>query len=138
MLTSRKAVVNDAAAITDLSHQLGYDISELQTVTNLKYIINSPSDETFVADYDGNIVGWLQVSKLIHLESDMFCEIAGLVVDAEHRSKGIGKHLLQQATKWAQLQNCKRIVVRTNVMRRDTHRFYNNNGFDEKKSRKYL
>ena len=136
MLVLRKAGVTDVSAITQLSHQLGYEISESGSFSNLEYILNSKYDIVFVAEYENKVVGWIQVSKLIHLETGMFCEIVGLVIDATVRNKGIGRQMVEQAIEWTKANNCKRLVVRSNMIRNDTHRFYTNNGFEEKKEQK--
>lgn len=136
MIQIRKAEIKDNSAITQLSHQLGYAISEADSYTNLEYILKSKNDIVFVAVNEDRIVCWMQVSKLVHLETDMFCEIVGLVTDVHVRGNGIGKQMLICANRWAKENNCKRIVVRSNVVRMDTHRFYTANGFAEKKEQK--
>lgn len=83
----------------------------------------------FVAEVEEEVVGWLHVQGRELLESDRFAEITGLVVDQLHRGKGLGKSLLRAAEAWAREHGFKTMRVRSNVIRVDTHRFYEGAGY---------
>lgn len=51
-------------------------------------------------------------------------EILALSVDENNRSNGIGAALLRTAEEWAREQGARRVRVRSNVIRKDAHRFY--------------
>jgi GNAT superfamily N-acetyltransferase len=70
----------------------------------------------------------------LHVESGEFAEIAGLVIDLEHRGRGIGERLLRRAEAWARECGVDRVRVRTNVRREDAHRFYERLGYVREKS----
>jgi N-acetylglutamate synthase-like GNAT family acetyltransferase len=86
-----------------------------------------------VAESEGKIVGWIQVSRMLRLESGEWAEITGLVVDADARGAHLGRRLVAKAQAWARAHKLPRLVVRANVVREGTHGFYLHLGFAEKK-----
>lgn len=136
MIGLRTISVEDASIIRLLSYQLGYEISLEDTISNLQQILSSENHIAFVAVYDNKIVGWVHAFKTITIESKPFIELAGLVVDENYRSKGIGKLLIGKIREWSIEQNILLLRVRSNVKRKEAHRFYLNNGFREIKQQK--
>ena len=136
MISIRTATLSDAPAITQLSFQLGYTISEAETLSNLQWLDQSSNDVVLVATDNEQVVGWMQILYTVRLETGAFCEIVGLVVDERQRSKGIGKMLIEKAVEWTKGRACNSLRVRTNVIRTDTHRFYANAGFKLAKEQK--
>jgi len=53
-----------------------------------------------------------------------------LIVDNEYRSKGIGKQLLEQLIVVARQKDCCRIELDSAFYRKESHRFYERNGFE--------
>ena len=51
----------------------------------------TPEDAPAVAGLSGRVIGWIEVAATHHLAADPRAEIAGLVVSAEARSRGIGR-----------------------------------------------
>lgn len=135
-ISVRLAAQTDATVISNLSGQLGYNVPEAETMHYLDTINKSNIDVVYVAEIDGIVIGWIQVSYLTRLESGFFCEIVGLVVDEQHRGKGTGKMFIDKAKEWCKGRGCKRLKVRSNVKRQETHLFYLNTGFSEVKEQK--
>ena len=131
----REVTVEDAAAITALSHQLGYEISEAQTLQNILALLQSENYVTFVA-VDEKVVGWMGVSYNISPESPPRCEVHGLVIDEYYRNKGIGKLLIERAKEWSRDRGVGKLRLRCNVIRTETHKFYEHIGFTEVKQQK--
>jgi GNAT superfamily N-acetyltransferase len=126
----------DAKAVAALSEQLGYAISTEDTAVQISMINKSETDAAYVA-VDGKVViGWIHIFYALRLESQAFCEVAGLVVDKHCRGIGIGNMLLKKAIDWGNSKTCKRLVVRSNAKRNDAHKFYANLGFKEIKQQK--
>jgi GNAT superfamily N-acetyltransferase len=63
------------------------------------------------------------------LESGFIVEIAGLVVAEDCRRAGAGRALVQQAERWAGARGAESLVVRSNTLRTESHRFYPALGF---------
>jgi GNAT superfamily N-acetyltransferase len=129
----REIGLEDAMAAARLSAQFGYPSSAEAMAERIGLLLQSPQDVGFVAELGGGLLGWMQVSRMLRLESGEFGEITGLVVDARARGAGVGKQLIAQARVWAQAQGLSRLVVRMNVMRTETRGFYTKMGFQEKK-----
>lgn len=132
----RTISTEDVKAIRLLSKQLGYEISLKDTKANINAILCSKDHIAFLALIDAEIVGWAHAFKTTTIESKPFIELAGLVVDEKYRSRGIGKMLLEKIKQWCIEQNLPALRVRSNVKRKEAHRFYLNNGFKEIKEQK--
>jgi len=68
------------------------------------------------------------------LIADATAEIGGIIVDKNHRGQGVGKLLMLKAEQWAQLKGYNRIIVRSNILRNEAHKFYPNIGYEMIKS----
>jgi len=123
----------DAAAVAALSRQLGYPLSSEQILQNIKAVRRSEDHDAFVAIYDSHVVGWIGVAQAMMIESLPFCEINGLVIDDNHRGKGIGKLLVEKAKQWAKEKGNDTIRLRCNIKRTEAHEFYRHLGFKETK-----
>src|SRR5688500_13006281 len=101
MITIREVTVEDSAEITILSHQLGYSISEQQTLQNINALMQNKHHQAFVGEYEQKVIGWIGVSYNISLGSPTLCEVHGLVVHEQYRNRGIGKMLIEKAKRWS-------------------------------------
>jgi GNAT superfamily N-acetyltransferase len=135
-LIIRKAQPADAKAVALLTGQLGYTVSEEQTAQAIAIISNKPEEVILVALHGEDVIGWTHIHYALRLESEAFCEFAGLVVKDGYRGKGVGKLLVNAAREWTISKGIKRLRVRANVKRADAHRFYLNAGFVEIKQQK--
>lgn len=135
-VTSRKAEPKDAAPIAELSNQLGYQTSIDQTQHRLSEVLSNPDHCVYVVLDADRIIGWIHGFYALRVESGSFVEIGGMVVDETFRRKGIGKMLVQHIIEWAHSKKSKKIRVRCNTVRKDTHQFYQNIGFAETKEQK--
>jgi GNAT superfamily N-acetyltransferase len=127
---------HDAAAINALSAQLGYSITIEQTLANIKSVLRTTGHGAFVAMYENDVIGWIGMAQAVQIESAPFCEIRGLIVDEKYRGKGIGKLLIEKAKQWSKATGNKTLRLRTNVIRKETHLFYQHLGFKEIKEQK--
>jgi GNAT superfamily N-acetyltransferase len=135
--TLRSATIKDAPKIAELSGQLGYPAESPEIASRLGELGMDGSHHIAVAQSEnGEVLGWVHVMTITHLESGRFAEIVGLVVDAPHRGKGIGEALVRNAETWAASRDCSIIVVRSNVLRTETHRFYEGLGYTVAKQQK--
>jgi GNAT superfamily N-acetyltransferase len=130
----RPATVDDVAALVPLCEQLGYPSTVHQVDTRLRRVFGSGNQVVFVADIDGHIVGWIHVHESLTVESDPYAEIGGLVVDARGRGKGVGRALVEEARRWARRSGFQSLVVRSNVVRPESHPFYEQLGFRRTKT----
>ena len=125
----------DAPRLTGLLAQLGYP-GELDAVAGrLAAVLSSPTHQVLVATPagDSRIDGYVGVERRpALLEQDERAEITGLVVDAAARRSGVGRALVRAAERWAVQRGLRTIVVRSNVVRPESHPFYEGIGYRRK------
>ena len=65
---------NDAAGVTELTHQLGYSLSLDQILENMKAVLGNADHDAFVA-VAGNdeVIGWIGVKHAFQIETPPFC-----------------------------------------------------------------
>ena len=135
-LKIRRARLQDAEQLAELSGQLGYPASRAKIVQRMKRMRPAAEHAIFVAETGKNVTGWLHVSVTPLLEVDLRAEVNGLVVDEHQRSLGAGAQLLQAAEQWAAEKGCKSMSVRSNVVRERAHGFYLQQGYEHYKTQK--
>ena len=121
----RECEFSDAPAIAKLSEQLGYPVPVAEMERRLRQMTDDRNHSVLVACLaDGEVVGWIDVGIVFHLQSGAYCEIGALVVSHSVRGNGIGKELVAAAEEWAVSCGMKKVLVRSNAIRADAHRFY--------------
>ena len=129
-LTIRTAVLGDSPGLAVLSGVLGYPVVEEALALRLGNLLTRNEDIVLVAEVaPGHVVGWLHGAQQELLESGRRCEILGLVVDAAYRGQGVGRQLVAAVEKWAATRGLEQIVVRSNVVRTESHPFYERLGY---------
>ena len=130
----RRATMDDSSALADLSTQLGYPTSQIQSANRLGVILDSKEHAILVACLaDGTVVGWVHVFLAFRVESDPFAEIGGFVVTKEFRRRGIGRCLLAAVEEWVIQSGISKLRVRCRSDRVDTHTFYKRLDFSKLK-----
>ncbi len=133
----RAAVEQDSEEIAVLCRELGYDASEAEVADRIRMLAVARGEFIAVADDDGGgVLGWIQAHASTALESGFRAEILGLVVSEQARRSGIGRKLVQAAEDWARAISAPTIVVRSNVVRTDSHAFYPALGYVESKTQR--
>ena len=135
-LQIRNAETKDSKAIVTLSGQLGYESTESQIRERLEILVANKDHCVLVAEENGIVAGWIHAFHSLQVESGFFVEIGGLVIDENHRRKGIGQLLIGQMLPWAKSRGCLKIRVRCNTKRAASHLFYHTIGFTETKEQK--
>ncbi|UIP29396.1 GNAT family N-acetyltransferase [Photobacterium sp. TLY01] len=125
----RPARSGDARQLSLLLAQLGYDTDPAR-IEKMIYLADSDSELITVAEINDQLVA---VMSLIFFDyfpaAARYARITAMVVDAQHRAKGIGSELLEYARINAAERDCACIEVTSSVTRKDTHAFYVNAGF---------
>jgi ribosomal protein S18 acetylase RimI-like enzyme len=126
----RPALITDAGRLADLSGQLGYPSSLASVRRRLRNLLAKPDHAVWVAETDGqSVAGWIHVFVKQLLESDREAEIGGLVIDEAFRGRGVGKALVERAERWAKARRLKSVYVRSNIVRKGAHIFYQKLGY---------
>jgi GNAT superfamily N-acetyltransferase len=137
----RKACLEDAPALTDLTGQLGYKISISALTQNIAAYLDDPDRSLLVAEMDGVVVGYLALDAALtfHREEKQ-ARVVSLAVDRIHRGRGLGKLLLESAESWAKEQNGWVVEVTSSTSREKegTHDFYIKQGYLKNGSQAYF
>lgn len=136
-MTIREAIIDDYKDIYFINKNgLGYDFPEDQTKEQLKIILNAPTDKIFVAEIDGKVVGYIQLSAYECTYSESLKNILALVVSEGFRKMGIGRKLLQTAEEWAKKSGAKADRLVSSSYQTGAHQFYINCGYTMRKDQK--
>jgi GNAT superfamily N-acetyltransferase len=120
----------DAGRLASLSAELGYPVPADALAERLGHLLDRDGEIVLVAELDpGEVVGWVHGSEQLLLESGRRCELLGLVVDARHRGRGVGRRLVAAVEDWAAARGLDQMAVRSNVARTESHPFYERLGY---------
>jgi GNAT superfamily N-acetyltransferase len=126
----RTALPADAPRMAELSAILGYPASAMVLAERLERLLRRSQEAVLVAELPSNlVVGWVHGSEQELLEAGRRCEILGLVVDPEHRTRGVGRGLVGGLERWAASRGLDQMSVRSNVVRVESHPFYERLGY---------
>jgi len=129
----RKATKIDGGPIALLSTQLGYPVESGLMATRLKGVLQRDEHVVFVAE-TMEVIGWIHAAEQQILEVGTLCEIWGLVVADGQRGKGVGRRLIEAIEQWARSRGLAEIHVRSNVIRAESHPFYERVGYTRYKT----
>jgi ribosomal protein S18 acetylase RimI-like enzyme len=131
MTEIRPARAADALSLAGQLAQLGYP-SELDAVTSrLAGLLRTATQQILVAapPGDSRIDGYIGLERSLTLHQDEHVEITDLVVDASARRSGLGRALVAAGEQWAVQLGLHTVVVRSNVVRPESHLFYEGIGY---------
>ena len=128
-MTIRPARAVDAAALADLTTQLGYPTRAPELAERLAMLDGEEHVLFVAAGEEDQALGWIHVAIEVGLEHGRSAVIRGVVVDEGHRNDGIGVALLQAGEGWARDRGVNRMVVRSRIVRERAHRFYEREGY---------
>lgn len=94
-------------------------------------IERDPNNELFVASLNQQVIGVLQLTFIPNLtyQGGWRALVEGVHVEAQHRSQGVGKRMMECAIARARERGCRMVQLTTNKARPDARRFYENLGF---------
>jgi GNAT superfamily N-acetyltransferase len=131
----RRATPTDAEALAALSAQLGYPVPAHALADRLGRVLRR-TDQLVLVGCGGadDVVGWIHGAEQDLLEAERRCEILGLVVDQNQRRRGMGQRLVAAVEEWASGRGLVEISVRSNVVRPESHPFYDRLGYQRAKT----
>ena len=131
-ITIREARPSDSPDIARLITQLGYPSSENEIGQRLAALSRLPEHGTFVAEWNGQVVGLVGAYMDYALEiSGSYGRLMGLVVEERFRGRGIGKRLLEWIEGWLRERGATRLTLTSGNQRIEAHKFYRRLGYDE-------
>ena len=130
----RRAATADAASLAELNGTLGYAVNHEMMATRLARMLAFDAHAIFVAEITGQVVGWIEAVEREILAMGKFGEICGLVVAGGHRGRGVGRQLVLAAEEWLRGRGHLDVSVRSNVIRPESHAFYERIGYTRYKT----
>jgi RimJ/RimL family protein N-acetyltransferase len=117
----RRADPGDAAGLVELAEEVGREEGRWILTTAgwrsvaeerryLKAVQRHADAAVYVVEDDGRIVGRLSLSRDPHPSSQHVADL-GLMVAADHRRRGIGRALLDEAVRWAEESGVRKLEL---------------------------
>jgi GNAT superfamily N-acetyltransferase len=128
-ISFRPAGPADVEALAALVGELGYPSSSAAVGARLERLGRLEQGLVLVAEEGGRLQGWVHVLAFHSLSSDPCALVAGLVVRAGARRRGIGRALLERAEGWAREQGLHAVRLRSGEARSGAHAFYRAQGY---------
>ena len=126
----RPARSSDAPAIAALFTDEGYPAGPSDIVERLSRFA-SPHSQVVVADYEGDILGFIALHALPRFEhTDRVIRIMALVVDAGVRDRGVGHLLMGEAERIGRELGAAYVEVTAGHHRPDARHLYEALGYD--------
>lgn len=119
----------DAEALALLAGQLGYPCRTEELRPRMAAYLGAEDRAIVVAEVGGRVVAWASMEIVAHFYLEPRVEISGFVVDAAHRSQGIGGKVMAFIEAWTATAGHGLLRLKTNSVRKDAHRFYERLGF---------
>lgn len=130
----RQVEIADAPAVAALSGVLGYPVEAATMQRRLEDVRDCEERAVFVAEDEGELLGWVEAAEHNILVAGGVCEICGLVVAEGRRARGVGRRLMQAAEEWARGRGLNQVTLRSNVVRPESHAFYERIGYSRFKT----
>jgi L-phenylalanine/L-methionine N-acetyltransferase len=136
----RRAEPEDAAPLVALAEEVGREKGRWILTTSgwrsvaderryLKAVQRHADAAVFVVEEDGRIVGRLSLSRDPHPASQHVADL-GLMVAADHRRRGLGKVLLEEAVRWARESGVRKLELHVFPWNEPALRLYESFGFE--------
>jgi aminoglycoside 6'-N-acetyltransferase I len=109
-MTIRQVKPTDFDGLARLMHELWPDCQVEEALSNLREKHSTMPLTQFVAEEDGTLIGFVEVSLRSHVDGCDCSRPAGFLegwfVAESHRRRGIGGELVRAAEDWARAQGC--------------------------------
>jgi RimJ/RimL family protein N-acetyltransferase len=120
-LIVRHAEPGDAAHLVELARAVGAEEegwlitggewrSAAEERRYLRSLRRHPHAAVFVAEEDGVIIGRLSIARDLHPASEHVADV-GLMVARDHRRRGAGRALMEEAEEWAKAAGIRKLEL---------------------------
>ncbi len=129
---------DDVDRVAELAGELGYPVAPDVLERRFAALTGGDTEVIFVAEQNGDVVGWIHLREFYDILEEPTMEIRGLVVDARCRGEGIGQGLVEAGECRARERGIGRMRVTSNVVRERAHQFYERLDFAKVKTSYYM
>lgn len=122
---------NELNEILPLCDILGFEGSLNNLESRFSDLINFPAHQVKIAKHLDNsrVIGFIHFFEAPSLLTCKTIEIGGVAVLPEFRRIGIATQLMLEVEKWGKNKNCASILLATQIMRKESIKFYENLGY---------
>lgn len=103
---------------------------DMQTYAQRVFVARATGYHMFIAALDDDVVGVIGMIHNHNLHDGFVTYIEQIVIDEDHRGKGLGALLLQFAENRAKEDGCDLIELDTDLGEEDAESFYEKNGYE--------
>ena len=138
-LTYRKAVEADLPYIVQLLTEDAVRVTDDRPdepfhpryVAAMRELDSDPNQMMMLAVLNGETVGTIQLTFIPGIAGlgTKRCLVEAVHISPAHRSKGLGRQMIQWAIEQARHRGCGMVQLTSNKKRLDAHRFYERLGF---------
>lgn len=133
----RAAILEDAAGIARVNREaFAYDDNLEDAARRLRFILQKPDYRLWVAERNGEVVGYVQAGDYENTYQDPQKNILALGVLGAYQGLGIGRLLLLRAEDWAREECCMGVRLVSGMNRAEAHKFYLHCGYTDRKDQK--
>lgn len=135
----REACYSDLQAIIELlfEDELGRTREDHSIASFASYeeafakISADPNCELIVGEFEGKVIGVMQVNYLYHLtfKGSQVAHIEGVRIHKDYQNKGFGKQMFEWVIERSKICGCHRIQLMTDKRRQEARKFYEGLGF---------
>ncbi|WP_026512813.1 GNAT family N-acetyltransferase [Butyrivibrio sp. LB2008] len=131
----RKLTVSDLPSLLELYRQLDENDDQCsfeQSKKGWDEIEDNSNIQYFGAIDDGKVVSTCYAVYIPNLTrgSRGICFIENVVTDKEYRNRGLASKVIDMAIAFAKEHHCYKAILQSGTSRTETHRFYENKGFN--------
>lgn len=130
-----KANIQDIDTMEKLLKKLWPDLTLEESKEEIKNYINGNTTAVFTNIIDGDCIGLslcsLRNDYVEGCDSSPVGYLEGIVVDSQHRMKGIANSLFKECEDWAKSKGCKEFASDCELINDDSLKFHLNIGFKE-------
>jgi len=132
----REAVTGDAENIAYISTTaLGYECESSLVKMRLDNL-DKARERVYVAEADGQVIGFIQLEKYQLLYQLDMVNVLGLAVRKDKQGTGAGRLLMEAAEEWARESALSTVRLNSASNRNKAHEFYEHLGYQNTKEQK--
>ena len=143
----READKGDIETLSKLWYKLAKGMEQYSELNELKDDVESESEEgftkllddedttIFLLEAEEEVAGFMVLQEGEHPSRthEKYISIVDLFVEGRYRSKGYGTEMMEKAEEYAEKQGCDHLKVSAEVENTEARKFYEKNGFRQKK-----
>lgn len=121
---------SDAAALSTLLFQLGYEVSPEEVSGRIDAVLRVEGHDVWLAQIVRMPVGMIHIFERPAIEIETMLVVQSLVVAETHRRLGVGRALMAAVDQHAKQRQISSITLSSRQNRAGAHKFYQSLGFE--------